>query len=229
MERHMQKILMTAIAAISLALPQAALAQSSLQDDSMSSIQAQVKSNLEQAGFSNIRVMPEAFLVRATDRNGKPVMMVINPDGVTELPATPNNSGNASSLGQQGQTISKSAKMTGNPANSGAAEENEANPPASNSAEVNGMSAGLKKDRQTGLKLTSAQRAAIWNELGNQSPAGQMLKVGDAVPNTLQLQPLPGDLSNQLPTLTSYQYAMLNGQVLIVDPATRKVAAIITD
>jgi hypothetical protein len=28
--------------------------------------------------------MPESFLVRANDKVGKPVMMVINPDSVTE-------------------------------------------------------------------------------------------------------------------------------------------------
>jgi Protein of unknown function (DUF1236) len=229
MERPMQKFGMAAIAAISLALPQVALAQSSPQDDSMSSIKAQVKSNLEQAGFSNIRVMPEAFLVRATDRNGKTVMMVVNPDSVTQLTGTPPNGGNASSPEHQGQTISKSAKMTGNPANSGAMEQNEANQTTSQSSEMNGMIAGSDDNGQTGLKLTNAQRAEIWNELGSQSPAGQTLKVGDAVPDTLQLQALPGDLSNHVPALQSYQYAMVNGQVLIVDPATKTVAAIITD
>jgi hypothetical protein len=51
-------------------------------------IQRQVQSNLEHAGFTDIKIMPESFLVRAKDKSGNPMMMVINPDSmaaVTEL------------------------------------------------------------------------------------------------------------------------------------------------
>ena len=53
-------------------------------------IQQQVQNNLQQAGFTDIQIMPSSFLVRAKDRAGNPVMMVINPDSVTavtEIPA----------------------------------------------------------------------------------------------------------------------------------------------
>ncbi len=43
-------------------------------------IQQQVQDNLKQAGYTDIKVMPESFLVRAKDKSGNPVMMVINPD-----------------------------------------------------------------------------------------------------------------------------------------------------
>ena len=49
------------------------------------SIPQQVKNNLEQAGFSDIKIMPQSFLVRAKDKNGDPVMMVINPDSVVAV------------------------------------------------------------------------------------------------------------------------------------------------
>ena len=108
----MQKILgIIAITAMTVALPQVGWAQSSTQGPSSASIQDQVKSDLEQAGFTNIRIMPDSFLVRATDKNGNPVMM-INPDSVTAITAMPSTSGNSTAQGQQGQTISKSAKMT---------------------------------------------------------------------------------------------------------------------
>jgi len=44
-----------------------------------------VKNNLEQAGFTNVQIMPSSFLVRAKDKEGNPVMMVINPDSVTAI------------------------------------------------------------------------------------------------------------------------------------------------
>jgi len=54
--------------------------QSQSQNDQ--SIRQQVKNNLAQAGFSDIKIMPQSFLVRAKDKGGNPVMMVINPDAV---------------------------------------------------------------------------------------------------------------------------------------------------
>ena len=45
----------------------------------------QMQNDLTKAGFTNIQIMPESFLVRAKDPHGNPVMMVINPDSFTEL------------------------------------------------------------------------------------------------------------------------------------------------
>ena len=64
-------------------------------------IQQQVRENLQQAGFTDIKIMPSSFLVRAKDRAGNPVMMVINPDSVTAVTEVPAGSppGGASSGG----------------------------------------------------------------------------------------------------------------------------------
>jgi len=51
-------------------------------------VSEQIKMNLQNAGFTDIKVMPSSFIVRARDRDGHPVMMVINPDSVTEITAT---------------------------------------------------------------------------------------------------------------------------------------------
>jgi hypothetical protein len=48
-------------------------------------IQHQVQSNLQQAGFTDIQMMPSSFLVRAKDSAGNPVIMVISPDSVTAV------------------------------------------------------------------------------------------------------------------------------------------------
>jgi len=44
-----------------------------------------LSNDLAKAGFTDITIMPAAFLVRAKDSQGNPVMMVINPDSVTEV------------------------------------------------------------------------------------------------------------------------------------------------
>jgi hypothetical protein len=41
--------------------------------------------DLVKAGFTDISIMPQSLLVRAKDAQGNPVMMVINPDSLTEV------------------------------------------------------------------------------------------------------------------------------------------------
>ena len=41
--------------------------------------------DLAKAGFTDIKIMPSSFLVRAKDSQGNPVMMVINPDSMAEV------------------------------------------------------------------------------------------------------------------------------------------------
>jgi len=69
-------------------------------------IQDHVRKNLEQAGFTDIKMMPSSFLVRAKDREGNPVMMVINPDSIASVTLQRGSSttgqGGSSTTGQGG-------------------------------------------------------------------------------------------------------------------------------
>lgn len=49
------------------------------------SVRQQLTGDLAKAGFTDIKVMPESFLIRAKDSKGNPVMMVINPDSLTTV------------------------------------------------------------------------------------------------------------------------------------------------
>jgi hypothetical protein len=75
-----------AISAIALSASQFASAQTSSPDrsartaDQSSVARKAVKSTLRDAGFTNIRIMSESFLVHAIDQNGDPVVMVVRPD-----------------------------------------------------------------------------------------------------------------------------------------------------
>jgi len=84
----MQKVLgLVTFAVISLTLPQLALAQSSSQGETWSTKHAQVKNELEQAGYRDIRIIPLSYLVQATDKGGNPAMMVITPNSMTAVTA----------------------------------------------------------------------------------------------------------------------------------------------
>jgi hypothetical protein len=82
----MQKVLgIVAFAAISLALPQLASAQSASQGETWSTKHAQVKNELEQAGYKDVRIIPLSYLVQATDKGGNLAMMVITPSSMTAV------------------------------------------------------------------------------------------------------------------------------------------------
>jgi len=84
----MQKVLgMVAFAVISITLPQLALAQSSSQGETWSTKHAQVKNELEQAGYRDIRIIPLSYLVQATDKGGNLAMMVVTPNSMTAVTA----------------------------------------------------------------------------------------------------------------------------------------------
>jgi len=49
------------------------------------SVQQQVTTNLQNSGFTNVKVMPDSFLVQATDKSGNAVTMFIGPNSMTEV------------------------------------------------------------------------------------------------------------------------------------------------
>jgi hypothetical protein len=44
-----------------------------------------LRAELTKSGFKNINIVPTSFMVRATDSQGNPVMMVVSPDSVTAI------------------------------------------------------------------------------------------------------------------------------------------------
>ena len=66
---------------------QASTPSSAASTPSGQTIQARLTQDLDKAGFTNVQVMPESFLVRAQDKEGRPVIMVVNPDSITSLTA----------------------------------------------------------------------------------------------------------------------------------------------
>jgi hypothetical protein len=50
-----------------------------------SSLRQQLTNSLQQSGFTNIKVVPDSFLVQANDKSGNPVTMFIGPNSATEF------------------------------------------------------------------------------------------------------------------------------------------------
>lgn len=76
------------VAATTLADPTsgfAAKANSSGAQACASSFRQQMTKNLEESGFSNVKVMPNSFSVQANDKSGNPVTMFITPNSMAEI------------------------------------------------------------------------------------------------------------------------------------------------
>jgi len=54
-----------------------------------SGIRGKLIANLEQAGFTDVTVMPDSFLVQATDKSGNPVTMILSPDSMAVFSSDP--------------------------------------------------------------------------------------------------------------------------------------------
>ncbi len=50
-------------------------------------IRKQLAANLQKSGFTDVKIVPEAYIVHATDKTGNPVMMFISPDSLTVFTA----------------------------------------------------------------------------------------------------------------------------------------------
>jgi hypothetical protein len=66
-------------------VPNSSAKEQGSQTQSRQPIRQQVQNDLSKAGYTDIKIMPESFLVRAKDKSGNQVMMVINPDSITAI------------------------------------------------------------------------------------------------------------------------------------------------
>jgi hypothetical protein len=107
--------LFVSVVAISLGLSSAALAQSSSSSgtaqpgsqataapsnaNALANAQ-KVKQELQNAGFKDVNVVAESFVVRAKTKDGYPIVMTIGPHGLTAFETIPaNTTGSTSSSG----------------------------------------------------------------------------------------------------------------------------------
>jgi Protein of unknown function (DUF1236) len=52
--------------------------------------------------------------------------------------------------------------------------------------------------------------------------------VGSVLPTTIKLQPVPSKAGSAVPALKAYDFAMVNGKLLIVNPSDKKIVEVVT-
>ena len=116
------KFLMMTSAAAAIALSPAAFAQNqtptspTAQQQSPNSSQnaaaaQQIQQDLKKAGFTDVKVVAESFVVQAKTKDGNPVVMTIGPHGMSAFEAMRSGPASSSQPGTTGQAGSGSTKF----------------------------------------------------------------------------------------------------------------------
>lgn len=126
MESSMRRVIAPAIMAVllcsgaALAADNSSTSQSSQtapanQQHSLATAQ-KLKQDLQNAGFTDVNVMAEAFVVRAKTKSGDPVVMTIGPNGFEAVEAIPagntSTSGSASTGSNQQNKVSSQSNSS---------------------------------------------------------------------------------------------------------------------
>jgi len=95
---------------------------------------------------------------------------------------------------------------------------------------VTTLTAGAAFAQNTTVTIAPADQTKVmgWVKTQNKAsipaPAGFTLAVGATLPQTVTLYPFAADVA--VPTVTAYNYVLIDGKTVLVEPATRKIVQI---
>jgi Protein of unknown function (DUF1236) len=79
--------------------------------------------------------------------------------------------------------------------------------------------------------LSAAQRKAVWNDLSkqatNQNASGFNAMTGTFVPGSVKIEPIPSKSTANNPQLRPYDYAMVDHDLVIVDPTNKVIVDVL--
>jgi Protein of unknown function (DUF1236) len=84
------------------------------------------------------------------------------------------------------------------------------------------------------LFLSDAQQSRAWTDLHRQAvnedlPPGFSASVGWALPSTVNIKPVPNQVSRKIPALKPYDFAMVENKLVIVNPSDEIIVQVIWD
>jgi hypothetical protein len=82
------------------------------------------------------------------------------------------------------------------------------------------------------LTLSSQEQKTAWNDLNSaavsSAPSSFQPTTSSAVPSTLKVRAIPSKTASDVPALRPYDFAKVNGKLLIVNPHDMMIAEVIT-
>jgi len=104
---------------------------------------------------------------------------------------------------------------------------------AVSAADIPSSHSGMAVKASDTLSLDVTQQKTAWNDLNKQAsnqnaPSGFEATTGAVVPSGIKISAVPGTAARAVPSLRPYDFAMVHGKLLIVNPSDKKVAEVIS-
>jgi hypothetical protein len=104
---------------------------------------------------------------------------------------------------------------------------------AASAAETASSHSGMALRASDTLNLNATQQKTAWNDINTQAsnqnpPAGFDAAAGAVVPSALKISAVPSKAARDVPALRPYDFAVVQGKLLIVNPSDKKVAEVIS-
>jgi hypothetical protein len=103
---------------------------------------------------------------------------------------------------------------------------------AASAADIPSSHSGMAVKASDTLNLDATQQKTVWNDLSSQvaqnAPADFAATDGSKVPNTLKIGAIPSNVARDVSQLRPYDFAKVQGKLLIVNPRDRVIAQVIT-
>jgi hypothetical protein len=94
-------------------------------------------------------------------------------------------------------------------------------------------SSTMSRPTSNTLSLTTTEQKAAWNALarpGDRAEGAVELQrnSGRSRPSTVKIEPVPSKAASDVPMLKPFDFAMVNGKLLIVNPSDKKIVEVIS-
>ena len=103
---------------------------------------------------------------------------------------------------------------------------------AGSAAEVASSHGGMAMKASDSLSLAAAQQKTVWNDLSSQetqnAPANFDATAGAKIPSGLTIKAVPSKAARDVSQLRPYDFAKVQGKLLIVNPGDRTIAEVIS-
>jgi hypothetical protein len=102
---------------------------------------------------------------------------------------------------------------------------------AASAADIPSSHSGIPQRASDSLSLSAAQQKTAWNDLSDlaaqSTPVGFDAIAGSKVPNALTIKAVPSKTERDVSQLRPYDFAKIQGKLLIVNPSDRMIAEVI--
>jgi hypothetical protein len=94
-------------------------------------------------------------------------------------------------------------------------------------------SSTMAKPASDTFSLNRTQQKTAWSDLSTAAskqdlPSGFNASIGSVVPTTFKIEPVSSRAAKDVPSLRPYDFAVVQGKLLIVNPSDKKIADVIT-